>query len=144
MPQQQRTDALWHLIGCVMSDAGQDIELIRRSDEFAGALGRNPADRVVCIAPDIQCRHLGWTDRFVAHTARAIPRQSCLHCRWIADDRQMRSDRRRWHTIGGQTGPQPLHVVGQNVRAGIGRQKPLVVPRSFRLLAIRQGHRAVC
>ena len=52
MIQYQRGDLLRDLVGGVMAYTGKGDKVIVGGDEFAGALGRRPADRVVGIAPD--------------------------------------------------------------------------------------------
>jgi hypothetical protein len=49
MIQQQRGDLLGGLVGGVVADAGEGGELVVGGDEFAGALGRRPADSVVGV-----------------------------------------------------------------------------------------------
>ena len=96
-------------------------ELIRRGDELA--CQRLPRNRVVLIAPDEQ----GWRSRRpywrMTNSRRPIPRQCRL-------------DRAGRNTVGGQTCPQPVRVVRQDIRTNIRLQKCVMVPGPPSLLTI--------
>jgi hypothetical protein len=141
MCQKQSVDLFRHLVGSIVADAQQSLELVGGCDEFTGPFGSRPSNRVVVISPDVQGRHFGRTHRRVTNSPRPIPCQRRLHSLWVANDRQVRTGRGRWYTILGQARPQPIRIVGQNVRAGVRFEECLVVPRSSPLLTIRHFQR---
>src|ERR1700678_883038 len=123
MCQKQSVDLFRHLVGSIMADARQSLELVGGCDEFTGSFGRRPSNGVILVAPDKQGRHFGRTHRLMAHASRPIPSQRGLHSLWVANDRQVRIDRSGWYTVLGQTRPKPVRIICQDVRAGIRLQE---------------------
>ena len=136
MCQKQSVDLFRHLVGSIMADARQSLELVGGCDEFTGSFGRRASNGVILVAPDEQGRHFGRTHRLMTHASRPIPSQRGLHSLRVADDGQVALNRGKRHTVLNQAGAQPVRIVGQDVRAGIGLKEGSMVSRPPPLLAI--------
>src|SRR5207302_1104944 len=85
-----------------MADAVENLERKGRGDEIFGAFGGSPADGVIGIAPDVECRHPDRPERRTDRAAGAIPGHRRFHRLLIAEHREMPPDRGQGNAGGGQ------------------------------------------
>src|SRR3974390_1310231 len=130
MRKQQLGCTLRSLFGGEMADAWQNLKLVRCSDELGRAFRCHPADRVIGIAPDEECRHPDYAKWSPDRSARSIPGQSCLHGLTTAEHGNMSIDGFRRNTVRFQPLAQPADVVGENSFSCIWLQEPPVMRRA--------------
>ncbi len=114
MCQQQFRDPIRDLIGSEVPDAGEDFELIRPGDEFAGALRRYTPDSIVGVAPNIKNRNTDCPERAADRAAGAVPRQRSFHRCRVAEDADVPLDRGGWNAVFGEPLAQPTNIVRQH------------------------------